>query len=219
MFHFKLDTSDILDFSKIEAHKLSLEVIDFNLLSLLEDFADLHALQAAEKQIEFAWSLAPDTPVQLRGDPGRLRQILTNLVGNAVKFTEHGGITLDIDVLEMDQDMVQLRFAVTDTGIGIPADRLDVVFHPFKHADSSTMRKYGGAGLGLAISSQLAEMMGGKIGVDSCVGKGSTFWFTVQLLKPVNYQALGEALAHGSCSGGGEGNDVENVMPAEIALS
>jgi signal transduction histidine kinase/CheY-like chemotaxis protein len=173
--------NDILDFSKIEAHKLSLEVIDFNLFSLLEDFADLYALRAAEKQIEFAWSLAPDTPVQLRGDPGRLRQILTNLVGNAVKFTEHGGITVGIDVLEMDQDTVQLRFAVTDTGVGIPADRVDIVFRPFEQADSSTMRKYGGTGLGLAISSQLTEMMGGKIGVDSCVGKGSTFWFTVQL--------------------------------------
>jgi signal transduction histidine kinase/CheY-like chemotaxis protein len=173
--------NDILDFSKIEAHKLSLEVIDFNLFSLLEDFADLYALRAAEKQIEFAWSLAPETPVQLRGDPGRLRQILTNLVGNAVKFTEHGGITVSIDVLAMDPGMVQLRFAVTDTGVGIPADRVDVVFRPFEQADSSTMRKYGGTGLGLAISSQLTEMMGGKIGVDSCVGKGSTFWFTVQL--------------------------------------
>jgi signal transduction histidine kinase/CheY-like chemotaxis protein len=173
--------NDILDFSKIEARKLSLEIIDFNLFSLLEDFADLYALRAAEKQIEFAWSLAPETPVLLRGDPGRLRQILTNLVGNAVKFTEHGGITVGVEVLETGEAAVQLRFAVTDTGVGIPADRVDAVFRPFEQADSTTTRKYGGTGLGLAISAQLTEMMGGKIGVDSCVGKGSTFWFTVRL--------------------------------------
>jgi signal transduction histidine kinase/DNA-binding response OmpR family regulator len=173
--------NDILDFSKIEARKLSLEIIDFNLFSLLEDFADLYALRAAEKQIEFAWSLAPETPVLLRGDPGRLRQILTNLVGNAVKFTEHGGITVGIEVQEMDEAVVQLRFAVTDSGVGIPADRADAIFRPFEQADSSTTRKYGGTGLGLAISAQLTEMMNGKIGVDSCVGEGSTFWFTVRL--------------------------------------
>jgi len=173
--------NDILDFSKIEARKLSLEIIDFNLFSLLEDFADLYALRATEKHIEFAWSLAPEMPVLLRGDPGRLRQILTNLVGNAVKFTDHGSITVSVEVLEMDDATVRLRFAVTDTGVGIPADRVDAVFRPFEQADSSTTRKYGGTGLGLAISAQLTEMMDGRIGVDSCLGAGSTFWFTARL--------------------------------------
>ncbi len=184
--------NDILDFSKIEARKLSLEIIDFNLFSLLEDFSDLYALRAAEKQIEFAWSLAPETPVLLRGDPGRLRQILTNLVGNAVKFTDRGGITVSIEVLEMDETAVQLHFAVTDTGVGIPADRVKAIFRPFEQADSSTTRKYGGTGLGLAISAQLTEMMNGKIGVDSCVGEGSTFWFTLRLQhqQPAHTQSL-----------------------------
>lgn len=175
--------NDILDFSKIEAHKLALERIDFNLASLMEDFSDLYALRAAEKRLDFAWSLAPDTPVRLCGDPGRLRQILTNLVGNALKFTAHGGIAIGIEPCGMGLDAVELRFTVTDTGIGIPPSRLDAIFNPFEQADASTTRRYGGTGLGLAISAQLAEMMEGAIGVDSTEGSGSTFWFTVRMLK------------------------------------
>ncbi|HEX8978236.1 MAG TPA: response regulator [Parasulfuritortus sp.] len=173
--------NDILDFSKIEAHKLTLEKIDFNLMTLMESFADLYALRAAEKQLDYAWSLSPETPALLRGDPGRLRQILTNLVGNAIKFTARGEIGVAIEVRSTTDHDAELYFAVSDTGIGIPADRLEAIFLPFEQADRSMTRKYGGTGLGLAISAQLAEMMGGEIGVESREGYGSTFWFTARL--------------------------------------
>jgi signal transduction histidine kinase len=116
--------NDILDFSRIEAHKLTLDKVDFNLVSLMEDFADLYALRAAEKQLDFSWSLAPETPVQLHGDPGRLRQVITNLVGNAIKFTSAGGVGTAIEASSNSDNAVELHFAVTDTGIGIPAHRL-----------------------------------------------------------------------------------------------
>jgi PAS domain S-box-containing protein len=173
--------NDVLDFSKIEARKLSLEDIDFNLLSLLEDFADLYSIRAAEKQLEFAWSIAPDTPVLLRGDPGRLRQILINLVGNAVKFTHSGSITISVGISKvMDQSAI-LRFEVRDSGIGIPQNRIDAIFKPFEQVDGSTTRKYGGTGLGLAISAQLTELMQGQIGALSTEGEGTTFWFTAHM--------------------------------------
>jgi signal transduction histidine kinase/CheY-like chemotaxis protein len=173
--------NDVLDFSKIEARKLSLEDIDFNLLSLLEDFADLYSIRAAEKQLEFAWSIAPDTPVLLRGDPGRLRQILINLVGNAVKFTHSGSITISVGISKvMDQSAI-LRFEVRDSGIGIPQSRIDAIFKPFEQVDGSTTRKYGGTGLGLAISAQLTELMQGQIGALSTEGEGPTFWFTAHM--------------------------------------
>lgn len=173
--------NDILDFSKIEARKMSLEDIDFNLLSLLEDFADLYSIRAAEKQLEFAWSIAPDTPALLRGDPGRLRQILINLVGNAIKFTQSGGVTVSVAIDQASAQSALLRFEVSDTGIGIPANRIEAIFKPFEQADGSTTRKYGGTGLGLAISAQLAEMMQGRIGALSQEGHGTTFWFTAHL--------------------------------------
>lgn len=173
--------NDILDFSKMEARHLSLDEIDFNLLSLLEDFADLYSIRAAEKQLEFAWSIAPEIPVLLRGDPGRLRQILINLVGNAIKFTEKGAITVSVAVAKATKDAVSLHFSVTDTGIGIPKDRIQTIFKPFEQADRSTTRRYGGTGLGLAISAQLSEMMQGKIGATSQEGVGTTFWFTTNL--------------------------------------
>jgi PAS domain S-box-containing protein len=174
--------NEILDFSKIEARKLSLETIDFNLFSLLEEVADLYALRAAEKNLEFAWSMAPETPTLLRGDPGRLRQILINLVANAIKFTARGHITVSVAAEPTErEELTELRFSVADSGIGIPADRLARIFLPFEQADSSTTRKYGGTGLGLAISAQLVELMQGRIGVDSREAEGSTFWFTVRL--------------------------------------
>ncbi len=173
--------NDVLDFSKIEARKLTLESIDFNLFSLLEDFADLYSIRAAEKHLHFDWSFAPDTPGEFCGDPGRLRQILINLVGNAIKFTEHGEITLSVDLLEQTESEARLRFSVSDTGIGIPPERRELIFHPFEQADNSTTRQYGGTGLGLAISAQLAQMMGGEIGLIPRPEGGSTFWFSCRL--------------------------------------
>ena len=170
--------NDILDLSKIEARKLELEPMDFDLRSTLKDTADLLALGAHEKGLELVCPVEPLVPSLLRGDPGRLRQILVNLGSNAVKFTTHGEIVIRASLENEDERNVTIRFSVSDTGIGIPANRQDILFSPFTQVDGSTTRKYGGTGLGLAISKQLTELMGGKIGVESEVGKGSTFWFT-----------------------------------------
>ena len=173
--------NDILDYSKIEVHKLTLESIDFSLQTLLEEFADLNSLRAAEKGIEFSWQLAPDVPRYLRGDSGRIRQILTNLVGNAHKFTAAGSITLRVRRKPDRQERVVLQIDVEDTGIGIARANLDKIFVPFEQADTSTTRKYGGTGLGLAITKQLVELMGGEISVTSEEGVGTTFSFDIQL--------------------------------------
>ena len=175
--------NNILDFSKIEANKLELEVLDFDLSNLLEDFAATLALHAHDKGLALHYSTAPDVPMLLRGDPGRLRQILTNLAGNAVKFTHVGEVDIHVSVVEMTADEVLLRFAVRDTGIGIPADKIGLLFDKFSQVDVSTTRRYGGTGLGLAISKQLAELMGGQSGVTSQEGQGSEFWFTARLGK------------------------------------
>jgi PAS domain S-box-containing protein len=167
--------NDILDFSKIEARKLDLETLDFDLEALLDDFAATVALQCGEKDLELICHLDPGVPTLLRGDPGRLRQVLNNLVGNAVKFTHAGEVEVRASLAEEREDDVLLRFSVRDTGIGIPADKLALVFDKFTQVDASTTRKYGGTGLGLAISRQLAEMMGGEIGVESVEGAGSEF--------------------------------------------
>ena len=175
--------NDILDFSKMEAGKLDLEILDFDLRALLEDFAEMSALEAHEKGLEFICSVTPDTPALLKGDPGRLRQILINLTGNAVKFTERGEVNVHAS-LESETDREALiRFSVRDTGIGIPADKKGSLFQKFSQVDASTTRKYGGTGLGLAISKQLVEHMGGGIGVNSEEGRGSEFWFTARLEK------------------------------------
>jgi signal transduction histidine kinase len=157
--------NDILDFSKIEAGKMNLEVIDFDLVAVLEEAVDLLALRAQEKGLAIASSIAPDTPVSLRGDPGRLRQILVNLISNAVKFTAEGEVIAE--VVQISASPLILRFSVRDTGIGISADVQQTLFQPFQQADLSTTRKFGGTGLGLAISRQLAEAMGGTVGIDS----------------------------------------------------
>jgi PAS domain S-box-containing protein len=175
--------NDILDFSKIEAEKLDLEILDFDLLSLLEDFTATLALQAHEKGLELMCAVAPDIPDNLKGDPGRLRQILTNLSGNAIKFTQEGEVTIRVTLDSETEKDVVLRFSVRDTGIGIPADKIGLLFTSFQQVDASTTRKFGGTGLGLAISNQLACLMGGETGVESEMGKGSEFWFTARFGK------------------------------------
>jgi signal transduction histidine kinase/CheY-like chemotaxis protein len=173
--------NDILDFSKIEAGKMTVEPIPFDLRVAVEDMAELMASKAREKGLDLILRFAPGTPARVIGDPGRIRQILINLSGNAVKFTTKGHVFLSVECEERTDEQARLRFSVADTGIGIPASKLSHIFERFTQADASTTRKYGGTGLGLSISKQLAELMGGKMGVESKVGEGSRFSFTLPL--------------------------------------
>ncbi len=173
--------NDILDFSKIEAGKLQIEPVPFDLHRMVEDVADLLLPNATEKGLELVVRYGPEVPRHLIGDVGRVRQLLTNLTSNAVKFTERGHVLLHVTCETPDPLQPVLRFSVTDTGIGIPTERLGHVFEKFIQADASTTRRFGGTGLGLAICQQLVRLMGGQIGVVSTVGSGSTFWFTLPL--------------------------------------
>jgi PAS domain S-box-containing protein len=170
--------NEILDFSKIEAGKFQLDPVEFNLRDSLGDTLKLLAARAHKAGLELTADVRPDVPDGLIGDPGRLRQVLVNLVGNALKFTEHGEVVVRVEVKEKGPGEVYLHFAVADTGIGIPAAKLRSIFDPFVQADGSTTRKYGGTGLGLAISAQLVRLMDGEVWVESEVGRGSTFHFT-----------------------------------------
>ena len=172
---------DILDFSKVESGKLDLNPIEFNLQDMMDETMRAFALRAHEKGLELVYEIDPEIPDYLVGDPGRLRQILVNLVGNAVKFTLRGEVVVRVQIDSRGNRELKLHFSVADTGVGIPAEKHSLIFEAFVQADGSTTRHYGGTGLGLAISSRLAELMGGEISVESAVGKGSRFHFTVRL--------------------------------------
>ncbi len=172
--------NDVLDLTKIESGALELEVTEFSLPEVVDSVVDLMGAHAYGKGIEFAAFTDPRVPVSLRGDPGRLRQVLLNLVNNAVKFTERGGITVEVSVAEKTDRECRVRFAVADTGIGVSKEKIESLFERFTQADASTTRKYGGTGLGLAICRQIIELMGGQIDVESAPGRGSRFWFELE---------------------------------------
>jgi signal transduction histidine kinase/DNA-binding response OmpR family regulator len=193
--------NDILDFSKIEAGKLDLETIDFDLGQVLDQVSDALALRAHEKNLEFVCLLDPEVPRFLRGDPGRLRQIIINLTGNAIKFTPQGEVVIEVGLAAEDEAIVTLRFDIRDTGIGIPAERLHLLFSPFTQVDGSTTRRFGGTGLGLSISRRLSHLMGGEVGVTSEEGIGSTFWFTAVLERKPAGAALPPTLPEADLKG------------------
>ncbi len=180
--------NDILDFSKIEAGKMELENIDFDLHITVDGTIDILAVKAHEKNLELSCFIDPEVPSLLSGDPGKLRQVIINLVSNAIKFTNDGEVAISATLAEETESHITVRFSVRDTGIGIPVDRMDRLFKLFSQVDASTTRKHGGTGLGLTISKQIVELMGGQIGVESKEDKGSTFWFTVVMEKQPHEQ-------------------------------
>ncbi|MCW5978076.1 MAG: response regulator [Bryobacteraceae bacterium] len=181
--------NDILDFSKIEAGKMGLEIIDFNLQDVVEETMDVLSVKALEKDLEFAGIVAAGVPQDLRGDSGRLRQVLVNLAGNALKFTAAGEVVVRADLVSESEEDAVIRFSVSDTGVGMSQKEQQILFRPFSQADRSTTRKYGGTGLGLTISQQLVQMMGGHIGLESEPGRGSVFHFTLTFPKQASQHA------------------------------
>jgi len=215
--------NDILDFSKIESGKLDIEVIEFSLENMLRETLKSLAKRAHDKKLELLLHIAPDVPDRLRGDPGRLRQVIVNLVGNAIKFTERGEIEVSVLCLGNDeQSTATLKFSVRDTGIGIPPDKFKAIFESFSQADTSTTRKYGGTGLGLTISAQLVELMGGKINLESEVGHGSNFHFTL-LMEVLSNDPLAKYQPTGKIAGMSvlvaDDNETNRRLLKEILLS
>ena len=176
--------NDILDFSKIEAGKIDLESTEFNLREILEETARTFSLRAGEKKLELVCDIPSNIPQMVQGDPERLRQVLVNLLGNAIKFTDRGEVILQADVQQKQNHIVELHFAVRDTGIGVPKEKQAMIFESFVQADGSSRRRYGGTGLGLTISTRLVGMMGGRIWLESEPGQGSTFHFTAKFTLP-----------------------------------
>jgi CheY-like chemotaxis protein len=204
--------NDILDLSKIEARQLTLESIEFNLRDLVESAVDLYVLKAGEKGLSLSGRVALTVPPKVMGDPTRLRQVLLNLIGNAIKFTERGGIAVRVTASATQANRTRLHFAVEDTGIGIPENKRETIFSSFTQVDSSTTRKYGGTGLGLAISKHLVQMMGGNLGVDSQLGAGSTFSFNIEL------QAAATNSGEGESTKAASGSVVLLVAPDELEI-
>jgi signal transduction histidine kinase/ActR/RegA family two-component response regulator len=184
---------DVVDLSRIEASKLTLHPTSFDLCALVTEVVDLMAATARDKPITLSCTISPELPGRVEGDPVRLRQVLVNLLHNAVKFTERGRIALDVGVLDSDDDGVLLRFEVRDTGIGIAEDQFDSVFDAFTQVDASSTRRHGGSGLGLAIVKELADLMGGRVGVDSRVDEGSTFWFELPVKRAPDATPVAQA--------------------------
>jgi signal transduction histidine kinase/DNA-binding response OmpR family regulator len=185
--------NDILDFSKIEAGKLTLETIEFSLRDILDSAVKAVSVRAHQKSLELMYDIVPDVPDNLRGDPGRLRQIVLNLIGNAVKFTSRGEVVLRVEKEEATEKAVTLHFIVSDTGVGIPLEKQQFIFEGFTQADNSTTREFGGTGLGLTISTRLVEAMGGRIWLESKPGLGSTFHFNARFALQANPSCIGEA--------------------------
>jgi signal transduction histidine kinase len=206
----------ILDFSKIETGQLVVENVEFSPRTVVDEVVDLLAGSAREQELELVALLDDSVPAVVTGDPNRLRQVLTNLTGNAIKFTQTGGVTIRVTA-ETAGSATVVRFEISDTGVGIPADKLALIFEPFTQADTSITRKYGGTGLGLTICSRLTALMGGQIGVDSELGEGSIFWFTIGA-HPVGAGLNGDAriaednLAKAS-SNGSQGQESPSLSP------
>jgi signal transduction histidine kinase len=188
--------NDVLDFSSMESKSVELDQVPFDLPKLVSDTARAFEIQAQQKGLSLDYEVSPEIPSEVTGDPARLRQILVNLLGNALKFTPAGGVFIRATLESSGSDEIRVRFAVTDTGIGIPAEKHSLIFQSFAQADGSMTRKYGGTGLGLSISMRLVELMGGRMGITSEPGKGSTFHFSIAFLRPESdQQALANALA------------------------
>ncbi len=201
--------NDILDFSKIEAGKLEIEDVEFDLVALVEDVGIMYAPKVYAKKLELLVEVLPEVPRRVRGDPARVRQVLLNFLSNAVKFTEAGEISIRVSQLASNGDdgaAANIKFAVSDSGIGVPERKRDAIFGSFNQADSSTTREYGGTGLGLTICRQLAELMGGRVGVESTVGEGSTFWFSVCV------ESLQEPECHSESSHSGPSLDGRHLL-------